>query len=101
MAYLLSKHYQIRCRNFFGRFGELDIIATDPEGMLVFVEVKAYKTGSLVHPLEAISPKKIKRLKQTVRLYLAKTRYQGPCRFDVLVIQDGAVEHLENAILFD
>ena len=39
-AYLSEAGYRILTRNYRNRFGEIDIIAADPKGTLVFAEVK-------------------------------------------------------------
>ena len=40
-AYLQNKDYRIIERNYRTKYGEIDIIAKDSDGTLVFVEVKA------------------------------------------------------------
>lgn len=46
--YLLNKSFTIIERNFRKPWGELDIIAKDPSGVLVFVEVKTIRSRSTV-----------------------------------------------------
>lgn len=67
---------------------------------LVFVEVKAYKPNSLLNPILAITPQKIKKLLQTVRYYqLCTDSADTPSRFDVIIVEANAVkEHLISAI---
>ncbi len=43
--YLKKKGYSIFGRNYSQKFGEIDIIAKDPDGCLVFVEVKTLLDG--------------------------------------------------------
>jgi len=67
--YLEEKGYRIICRNFYSRYGEIDIVAYD-EDVLVFIEVRYRKRGSLVRPEESVGFRKIQRLKLAIRDYL-------------------------------
>lgn len=98
--YLIQQGYTILTRNFYSRYGELDIIARAPDGVIVFCEVKRYKKNSMVSPLEAVGDTKIKRLQATAQYYLLKVRQQdADCRFDLLVVEDQLVQqHLINII---
>ncbi|MEK7654102.1 MAG: YraN family protein [Patescibacteria group bacterium] len=42
-GFLVKKGYKILKRNYWKPWGELDIVAKDPDGVLVFVEVKAMR----------------------------------------------------------
>lgn len=101
-----------------GRKGEIDIIARDPSGIYVFVEVKTRRTSGIqagfqTAGFDSITPKKKQKIVTSARCYLAerdllKTQY----RFDVVVVTficDPAnsgleglgkpiVTHVENAI---
>ena len=44
--YLLLKNFKILHRNFYSRYGEVDIIASDNK-FIAFVEVKPRKTNAL------------------------------------------------------
>ena len=54
--YLEQQGYQILERNFFSRYGEIDLIAKD-EDTLVFVEVKYRSGASFGDPAEAVTAK--------------------------------------------
>jgi putative endonuclease len=45
-VYLQRKGYKIIERNYRTKYGEIDIVAKDPEGILVFVEVKTLSDNS-------------------------------------------------------
>ncbi len=99
LEYLLSQGYNPVCQNFFSKFGEIDIVATSPLGELIFVEVKTYKPNSMIHPLEAISPRKVAKLHKTARYFLSRSQLYNDidCRFDaILVSQNGECEHIQN-----
>jgi putative endonuclease len=83
---LLGLGYRIAERNWrAGRRGEIDIIAYDGD-VLVFVEVKARKAGSLEGPMEAVTAAKRKKLLGLAREYLYRSSLYGKvdCRFDVI-----------------
>lgn len=95
--YLVRLGYQILTTNFFSRWGELDIVAIDPNGIVGFIEVKSYRIGSMVSPLESVTPAKIKRIEKTIAYFLMKNpHYQDrDMRIEVIVTDGGAVcDHL-------
>lgn len=99
LEYLQLQGFSILRQNFTSKYGEIDIVAQE-NGTLVFVEVKSYKENSLMDPLEAITPSKIKKLLKTARYYMMRFySEEPPSRFDVIVLSDGRVrEHLKGAI---
>ncbi len=82
---LKKNKYKIEERNFTVRGGEIDIIAKDGE-YLVFVEVKLRKSTDFGRPSEFVGLKKREHLRKTALLYMKKTEYDGPYRFDVIEI---------------
>jgi putative endonuclease len=98
-VYLEQAGCVILKRNFTSKYGEIDIIAQDKD-TLVFVEVKSFKQGSLLDPLEAITPSKIKKLLKTARYYFSCFHSEEPpSRFDVITVRGDKVEkHLVGAI---
>jgi putative endonuclease len=102
--YLRCKGYQVLERNFRVPQGEIDLILSR-NGTLVFVEVKGRRSRSQGTPLEAVSPRKVKRLSMAAALYLAqKTGAPGKCRFDVVTVGPEKnllgfpkIRHFENA----
>ncbi len=99
--FLVQHGYQILRRNFYSKFGELDLVSQDPDGVLVFCEVKSFQPNSLVDPLLAITRSKIKKLLKTIRYYqLCFDTADQPSRVDVIVVENGRVrEHLVNVVL--
>jgi putative endonuclease len=102
IAYLKSKNFRIIKQNFyFGRYGEIDIIAKDGN-VLVFVEVKSKSSKSSVNPIESINYKKQKHLKRAAEGYLyVNNIYEQECRFDVIIIdftiEPPSIEHIIQA----
>ncbi len=100
-AYLEKKGYFIIQKNYRVRQGEIDIVARDGD-TLVFVEVKYRKNLSSGHPLEAITPSKIKQISRTALFYLNQNKISvdnTPIRFDVIGILGEEITHIENAFM--
>ncbi|MBN2817146.1 MAG: YraN family protein [Campylobacterales bacterium] len=96
VAFLSSLGFLIVERNFYSRFGELDIIASK-ESVLHFVEVKSgvdYESA-----IENITPKKLSRLIKTAQIYMSKNAYDGELSFDAVVVTPNHIELLENITL--
>lgn len=100
--FLLKKGYIILERNFFCKFGEIDIIARKND-VMCFIEVKTRTNQCYGRPVEAITPKKIKHIIQSTQFYIAKQHLEGfEVRLDVIEIEmfdnKSAINHIENAI---
>lgn len=95
--YLKSKGYEIIKRNYTNDYGEIDIIAAH-DGFLVFVEVKTRSGPLYGAPAEAVNAHKVRKICQTASVYIRNKRlYDQPVRFDVIEIDEGEVNHIENA----
>ena len=87
--WLRQRNWRILARNWRNRFGELDIIALDPEAVLVFVEVKTRRTGRFGSPEQAVSPRKQSHLRRAAVQWLIShdrdphAQHRGT-RFDVI-----------------
>jgi putative endonuclease len=86
-VYLCEQGFTIIERNFRGRRGEIDIIAKKGK-TLYFLEVKARGRGSIMDPLEAVTPKKQQSIRRTAEYYLLKNpkMEKMPCSFGVIGI---------------
>lgn len=97
VEYLKRHGYKILDRNFACKTGEIDIIC-ERENMLVFVEVKARENTNYGMPCEAVTSSKIRSIVKTAQAYLLKKRrINSPCRFDVVEVLRGEVNHIEDA----
>ena len=77
--YLIKNGYEIIERNFRRNWGELDLIVKDPDGSLVFVEVKTMRQfgndsasslqDAAILPEENLTNSKLIKLKRTAYLY--------------------------------
>lgn len=98
--YLEEKGYQILEYNYQNRYGEIDIIAKDKEGYLVYFEVKYRKNNRYGEPLEAVDFRKQKKICKTAMWHFMKKGYESgmSCRFDVIGMDgEGDIWHVENA----
>lgn len=100
VTYLLDKGYRIICRNYRAqKSGEIDCIAYDTDGTIVFIEVKTSgnKKGK---PLFWVTPAKQRTLFKMARRYLAEHNLtSAACRFDVIGIRGDTIDHLRNAFI--
>ncbi|MEG0156902.1 MAG: YraN family protein [Anaerovoracaceae bacterium] len=92
---LMEKGYEIIARNFACRGGEIDLIAKD-KNRLIFVEVKTRTNLAYGRPSEALTPKKLERLRRAAAYYLY-THPGNPVevRFDVIEV---FFNHLEGVM---
>lgn len=103
--YLKAKGFKSLTRNFSCNTGELDLVMVDPDGTLVFIEVKT-RADEGFSPVEAaITSRKKRRMVRAARYFLAVHDIQDrPYRFDVVTIVLGrsdrpVVRHYENAFV--
>lgn len=103
--YLEAKGYRILERNFFSRFGEIDIIA-EKDRYLCFVEVKTRGPRAIAKPAEFVTPDKQRKIRLTADYYIAtKGRRFTHCqpRFDCIEVYTNAggdperIHHIQNA----
>lgn len=75
-------------------------VRTDGERTLVFVEVKTRENEEHGAPEEAVDAYKKGRHVTAAKSYLLKHSEQNtPVRFDVITVEDGEINHIENAFV--
>jgi len=94
--FLSENGYLIVERNFYSRFGEIDIIATK-ENILHFVEVKSGEDYELA--IQNITPTKLSRLIKTAYVYMKKNTLDVDFMFDALIVTPNHIEIVENITL--
>ncbi|MDF1883254.1 YraN family protein [Sulfurimonas sp. SAG-AH-194-C21] len=92
-TFLYENGFEILERNFYSRFGEIDVIVTK-ENVLHFVEVKSGVDYELA--IQNITPSKLSKLLKTCDVYMKKNAYDGDYMLDALVVTPAGIEHLEN-----
>jgi len=101
VRHLKKNGYKILEQNYRNKLGEIDIIAKD-KGTLVFVEVKARKSGLFGNPKWAVTPKKQRKISMVALYYLKTTKQHNvKARFDVVsivsVAENPCIEIVKNA----
>lgn len=99
--YLTSRGYRILTRNYYTRYGELDIVC-QKDRSLVFVEVKTRRSVQFGTPEESITPRKIEHLKKAAMLYMNNHPSAfKEMRFDIISIlfadNERQINHIEAA----
>jgi putative endonuclease len=100
-AYLEQNNYKIIIRNFHSSRGEIDIVARDQDE-IVFVEVKAYSSGNLNDPFQAITRRKQAHIIHAAKTFLLANGFRNfNCRFDVIAVDCNnklnKIRHIKNA----
>lgn len=81
---LKRRGYRIKERRWRTRRGEIDIVAEDGE-TLVIVEVKTRRSTRVAQPVDAVDPRKQRKLVYLAEAYVkAKRLGDAPVRFDVV-----------------
>lgn len=77
--------------------GEIDLILREPDGTLVFVEVRARASIAQGGAAASVAPLKQRRIVLAARHYLRRLPAPPPCRFDVVAIEGARVQWLRAA----
>ena len=101
-AHLTQAGLSILEKNYRCRIGEIDLIATDPEGTIVFAEVKYRKNAAYGMPYEAVGYKKRKTICRVADHYrLMHGGLNGHSfRFDVISILGDQITWFQNAFSY-
>ena len=90
--WLRSQRCKVLARNFKGPHrGEVDIVARDGK-LLLFVEVKTRREGTLIRPLDAVDKTKQRLIERGANAWLKRLGTRDlPWRFDVIevYVEDG------------
>lgn len=99
--FLQRKGYTILQRNFYTRYGEIDIVALRDD-TVVFVEVRSLSKTDFGLPQESLNKTKIKKIIKTAEYFLYKNNLTDKnIRFDVIAIFQESITHIENAFNLD
>lgn len=90
VEHLLGQGMRILQRNWRCRYGELDVIAADGDGTVVFVEVKTRSGDAFGGVEQAVTPRKVRRLRRLAGLWLAgQDTHWTRVRLDVIGVRVG------------
>jgi putative endonuclease len=95
---LVQRNYRV-ARGPGARAGEVDLILREPDGTLVFVEVRARSApaGAWGGAAASVSRSKQQRVVYAARHWLLRLPELPPCRFDVVAIDGDAIQWLRGA----
>jgi putative endonuclease len=98
-GYLQDRGYEIIDRNWRCSAGEIDLVANE-KGRIVFVEVKTRNGSGYGHPFEAITAKKVARMRRLAAQWCESRQVSGiKVRLDAIsvLISGGrvSIEHLK------
>ena len=94
--FLEDNGYLVIERNFYSRFGEIDIIASK-DNVLHFVEVKSGEDYELA--VQNITPTKLSRIIKTANVYIKKNALHVDFMLDAIVVTPKTIEMIENITL--
>lgn len=97
IRYLKKNKYKILKKNYYTKYGEIDIIAKDGE-TLVFIEVKAREKNSKLNPFESVDLYKQKKIIKAVKIFLLENNlFNSHIRFDVagVIVENNKVLKIE------
>jgi putative endonuclease len=100
LAYLLGRGLRLVERNYRtpGRGGgEIDLVMREPDGTLVFVEVRKRAGNAFGGAAASVAWGKQRRIVFAARHYLMRLPSPPPCRFDVVGIEGTGVQWLRAA----
>ena len=87
--FLVAKGYEVLEQQFRVEFGEVDLVCKDPEGWIVFVEVKTRKSLTSGLPEESVTGIKLKHLEAAGEAWLrAHAMERAAHRYDVVAITE-------------
>ena len=95
-GFLFDKGFSIIERNFYSRFGEIDIIASK-EGVLYFIEVKSGEDYE--HAIYNITRSKLSKIIKTAQIYMSKNSLDCDFSFDAVIVTPEKTWHVENITL--
>ena len=100
LAHLVAAGLRLVARNYRtpGRGGgEVDLILREPDGTLVFTEVRQRADRAFGGAAASVGATKRRRIVFAARQYLLRLPSPPPCRFDVVALEGGRIEWLKAA----
>ena len=103
--YLRNSNYSIIDRNYFTRYGEIDIVAKSDKNEYIFIEVKTRLSLKYGTPASAVNQNKQRHIMNSAKYYIYKNFLQNKnIRFDVIEVyinrSNILINHIENAFAY-
>jgi len=84
--FLVDRGYQIIEKNYYSRYGEIDLVAQD-SGIVVFIEVKTRTNQSFGTPEDSVTQAKLERIEKAGLMWMqAHPDYPDDWRIEVVAI---------------
>lgn len=93
---LEARNYRV-ARGPSARGGEVDLVMREPDGTLVFVEVRARSSASHGGAAASVTGAKQRRCIYAAQHYLLRCHPLPPCRFDVVAIDGEQINWIRAA----
>ena len=100
LAHLQSHGLRLVARNYRtpGRGGgEIDLVMREPDGTLVFVEVRKRASGAYGGAAGSVLGVKQRRIVFAARHFLMRLAVPPPCRFDVIGMEGDRIQWIRAA----
>ena len=98
LAYLQQRGLKLIERNFRCKGGEIDLILAEPaSNLLVFVEVRQRSSQRYGGAAASVTRGKQAKLIIAAQVFLQRYADLPACRFDVIAIEDDAIEWIRQA----
>ncbi|GAA0506530.1 YraN family protein [Deinococcus depolymerans] len=93
-AHLRALGREVLRRNYRVPGGEIDLISREPDGTLVFTEVRQRRSARFGSAAESVTPRKLALMRRAALGYLTRElgRDDLPCRLEVLTIDGRALD---------
>ena len=97
-GYFARRGWKLLHKNYLCKAGEVDLIFEDPEGAVVFVEVKYRASSQYGAAEEFVGLEKQMRTARAAMFYIKQRKLSGrDFRFDVAAVSPQGVAHIPNA----
>jgi putative endonuclease len=96
VAFLQENGFCVVERNFYSRFGEIDVIAIK-DAALHFIEVKSGEDYELA--IQNITPAKLSKLIKTGYVYMKKNKLDFDFVYDAVIVTPRGIDLVENITL--
>ena len=90
--YLICKNFRVINRNFYTKYGEIDIIAIK-DNILYFVEVKS---GDSFDPIYNVTKTKLERITKSIHVFLKQKKLDMPYNISSVIIHKENIDFIEN-----
>jgi putative endonuclease len=102
LTFLQQQRLRFVARNVVCRGGEIDLVMREPDGTLVFVEVRARAQGGYGGAAASVVWRKQQRIVRAAQHFLSTHDVaMPPCRFDVIAFERGRLIWLRDAFRAD